>query len=69
MNTLANASPSARGREALWTWGFTVFLCAMAIFIQRLNWVFIVAAVIFGARAAYLTYRWYRGRKEERASS
>lgn len=69
MTAPANSSSSTRGREALWTWGFTTFLCAMAVFIHRLNWVFIVAAVIFGARAAYLSYRWYRGREQERASS
>lgn len=69
MTAAANSSSSTRGREALWTWGFTAILCAMAVFIHRLNWIFIVAAVVFAARAAYLSYRWYRGREQERASS
>lgn len=63
-------SSSSRGDVSIvTTFVFTGLLALIAVFAHRLNWVFIVAAVVFGARAAYLTYRWYRGRKEERASS
>ncbi|QPK80971.1 hypothetical protein G7Y41_07955 [Schaalia sp. ZJ405] len=51
------------GEETLWTLSTTIFITLMAFTARGLNFIFVLGAVVYAVRTAYLGYRWYRSRE------